>query len=108
MSAHFLSKEGESELARSNKKVKDVCHVDFDSHMNDSPTFPFRLGREMEYILYPSGINWWEKYLVHTPRRLTSLSIWMMMRTQCNVPSVKKKKKKKEKDQIVGSHVLPT
>ena len=33
MSEHFLSCEEEAELARSNKKVKDVSYVNFDSHM---------------------------------------------------------------------------
>ena len=42
MSANFLSREEESELAHSNKKVKDVHHANFDRHMNDghSPFSP--------------------------------------------------------------------
>ena len=35
ISASFLSKEEESELACSNKKEKDIHHANFDSHMND-------------------------------------------------------------------------
>nr|POE69940.1 uncharacterized protein CFP56_57744 [Quercus suber] len=35
MSAPFLSREEEAELAWSNKKVKDISHADFDSQMNE-------------------------------------------------------------------------
>lgn len=35
LNAPFLSREDEAELAHSNKKVKDVCHLEFDGHMNE-------------------------------------------------------------------------
>ena len=34
MSDRFLSCEEEAELARSNKKVKNVSHADYNGHMN--------------------------------------------------------------------------
>ena len=40
MSDPFLSREEEAELVRSNKKVKNVSHAEFDGHMNeDQATF---------------------------------------------------------------------
>ena len=35
MSAPILSREEEVELARSNKKVTDVSHADFEGHMRE-------------------------------------------------------------------------
>ena len=35
MSATVLSREEEVKLARSNKKVKDVCHAEFDGNMRE-------------------------------------------------------------------------
>ena len=41
MSAPILSREEEVELAHSNKKVKDVSHVDFEGHIREGQTsFP--------------------------------------------------------------------
>lgn len=37
--APFLSREEEAELARSNKKVKDVRHAEFDGHMREDQSF---------------------------------------------------------------------
>lgn len=35
MSAPFIFREEEAKLAHSNKKVKDICHAEFDGNMKE-------------------------------------------------------------------------
>lgn len=61
-SSPFLSREEEAELARSNKKVKDVHHASFNEDQGHSLGFPFVGNGQV-----PLKVSFKEKLLGHIP-----------------------------------------
>ena len=73
-----LSLEEQAELARSNKKVKNVTRAGFCEGQSSGSASPSFAGAMVAKMLH-SKINLWVKYQVHTRRLFVLRSSWMTM-----------------------------
>ena len=77
-----LSREEQEELARSNKKVKDVSYAGFQGGLDSGSSSPSYGQGSWSRAPYPSRISLLVKYLVLSPRPLILVIVWKTMKTQ--------------------------